>query len=109
MKNESMILKPVGTPDPQAADACSLVQERPGVRAVEPANSHGGDQLRVEASEVDALFRAGLLLDRLPVGHAAAMPAADRAQCLVALDIGLGRFGMAVDRHCSEFEVHPRA
>ena len=53
------------------------------------------------------MSRARLHLDRLPVSDAAAMPTADRAQGFVALDVGLGRAGMAFDRHRPELEVHP--
>ncbi len=47
-------------------------------------------------------------VDRLPVGDAPAMPATNRAQCPVALDVGCGRLRMAFDLHRSELEIHPR-
>ena len=90
-------------------DARSIFQERSGIRAVEPADSYRGYQLRVEVPKIDAMLRAGPHLKRLPVSDAAAMPAADRAQSSVALDVGLGRVGMAFDLHRSEREVHPGA
>src|SRR5258706_985065 len=88
-------------------DADSLVEEFPSVRTVELADSHGGDQLRVEVSKVHSMSRASLHLDRLPVSDAAAMPKADRAQGFVALDVGLGRARIAFDRDRPELEVHP--
>ena len=90
-------------------DARSIFQERSGIRAVEPADSYRGYQLRVKVPKIDAMLRAGSHLKRLPVSDAAAMPAADRAQSSVALDVGLGRVGMAFDLHRSEREVHPGA
>jgi hypothetical protein len=86
-----------------------LFQKRPSVRAVELANAYGCDELGVEVSEMDAVFCTGHQINWLPVSNAAAMSAADRTQSPIALDVGLRRVGMALDRHRSEFEIDPRA
>ncbi len=64
-----------------------LVEELPGVGAVEAANTHRGQKLLVEASEVHAMFGAWFRVEWFPVCDAAARLAADGAECLIALDV----------------------
>ena len=52
---------------------------------------------------------ASLCRDRLPVCDATAVPAADRAQCPVPLNVGLSRIRSGFDRHRAPLKIHPWA
>lgn len=53
------------------------VEELPRVGAIETTDSHGGDELGIEIGKVDPVPSVGCWRQRLPVRHAAAVPATD--------------------------------
>jgi len=58
---------------------------------------------------MNAVPSASLCRDRLPVRDASAVPAADRAQCPVPLNVGLSRIRSGFDRHRALLKIHPWA
>src|SRR5436305_5377929 len=84
-----------------------LVDEFPGIRAVEAANPHRCNQLRGEVAEVHAVPYAELWWQRFPVRDASTSLAVNRAQGLVSPDVLGGGFRMTLDPYRAEFVVDP--
>lgn len=85
-----------------------LIKELPCVGAIELAHLHRRYELRIEVSQVDALPGARLEFDRFPVRDTPAVPATDRSQGPIALDVLGSVFGVSFNLDCAELEVDPR-
>jgi hypothetical protein len=84
-----------------------LVEELPSVGSIELAHFDRGNELRSKVTQVNAVLRACLGIQRFPVRDTSAGSATDRPKCLITLDIFDGVFGMTFDLDCAEFEVDP--
>ena len=85
-----------------------FVEELPRIRAVESSDANAADQGRVEVAQVYAVPGAGQRIDGLPVCHAAACAAVDRAKGFVALNVFGCGVGVTFNPDGSELEIDPR-
>lgn len=83
------------------------IEELPGVCAVEATHLHWRQDLRVQVSQVHAVQRARLGLQRFPMRHAPACCATHGLECLVALQARLGILRMAGNPDRAVFAVGP--
>jgi len=86
-----------------------LVKELPSVCAIQLADSHRGCELGIKVAQVDAMLRAWLDLDRLPVRDTPAGSATDRPQSSVALDVLGSVLRVPLNLDWAELEVDPRS
>ena len=86
----------------------SFVDELPRISAVEFSNANRCDELRVEIAKVDAVFATRCRLQGLPVGHASAGFAMNRAKGFVAPGVLGCCLRVAFNLNRTELEVDPR-